>query len=259
MSFKKWTLTRRGVQVAVLLLIASPLVGLNLFNGNLAAADVLGLPLADPLAAMQVLAGSLVIVPRFFFSALAVALFYLLVGGRTFCAWICPFYLLTELADGVRKRLGSGEQTAPLAMKKWLLLLVLCVTAITGLPLFEMLSPIGMVGRAVAYGGYVALSCLLGLVLVEVAFSRRLWCRSLCPLGGLYSLLGKFSPTRVGFAPSRCNACGECCGVCPVEEVLAPSLDRGEVAIRSGECTRCGACIDACSQGALWMQITVKH
>jgi ferredoxin-type protein NapH len=253
MSFKRWTGARRGVQIGVLLLILSQLMGWQAFRGNLAAADLLGIPLADPLAALQAVIASRVIVPTFLGSALAVTIFYLLVGGRTFCAWICPVYLLTEMGDKLRGRLGSGERTAPLELKKWVLLTVLVLTAITGLPLFETLSPIGMVVRSAAFGSYPALSCLLGLVLLETVLARRLWCRSLCPLGGLYALVGRISPTRVGFSPGRCTACGECARVCPVEEVLAPSLDHGVATICSGECTRCGACIDACTSGALRM------
>lgn len=255
MTFRPWTVARRGVQIGVLLLLASPLAGLQAFRGNLAAAELLGIPLVDPLAAVQVVAASRVIVPAFLASALAVCLFYLLVGGRTFCGWVCPVYLLTEMADKLRERLGSGDRVVPLAMKKWLLLTVLVLTTITGLPFFEIISPIGMVGRAIAYGGYLSISCLLGVVLLEVVVSRRLWCRSLCPVGGLYALVGRWSPTRVGFSAARCTACGDCLRVCPVEEVLVPSLDHGAGAVSSGECTRCGACIDVCPHRALRMQL----
>jgi len=259
MSFKRWTVARRSVQILVILLLVSPLAGQTFFRGNLAAADLVGLPLADPLAALQVVLASRIMVPAFLLSALAVALFYLLVGGRTFCAWICPVYLLTEAADSVRCKLGVGERTVPLGIKKWLLLVVLCITAMTGLPLFEILSPIGMFARAVAYGGYVAISCLSGIVLVEVVLARRVWCRSICPLGGFYSLIGRFSPTQVRYSPDRCTDCGECTSVCPVEEVLEPSLGRGARRITSGDCTRCGACIDICPHEALTMKVFAKH
>lgn len=258
MSFRLWTLARRSVQVAVILLLASPLAGQPFFNGTLAAADLMGLPLVDPLAAMQAVLASRIIAPAFLASAAAVALFYFLSGGRTFCAWVCPVYLLTEAGDAIRRKAGSGGRTASLALKQWSLVLVLCITVVTGLPLFEILSPIGMVARAVAYGGYLAVSCLLGIVLVEVVLSRRIWCRSLCPLGGFYSLVGRFSPTRVRFDRSRCTACGACARICPVEEVLEPSLARGASRIVSGDCTRCGACVDACPHKALTMRVFAR-
>lgn len=251
MSFKRWTITRRMVQVTVICLIASPLAGLTIFQGTLAAGELFGLPLADPLAALQVFLATGVIVPAFMVSASGVTLFYFLLGGRTFCGWVCPVYLVTELADTLRKRLGSAEQTVPLTTKSWVLAATCGLTAITGLPLFEILSPIGMTGRAIAFGSWAALLCVGGILVLETMLARRIWCRSICPLGGFYALVGRYAPLKVAFNNSRCNRCGECSLVCPVEEVLEPSLLRGGAQISSGECTRCGACIDVCSSSAL--------
>jgi ferredoxin-type protein NapH len=251
MSFKRWTLSRRLVQLAAIGLIASPLAGLTIFQGTLAAADLFGLPLADPLAALQVVLATGLLVPAFLGSAIGVTLFYFLLGGRTFCSWVCPVYLLTELADKLRLRLGTGERILPLATKNWLLLSIFLITGVTGLPLFEIMSPIGMTGRAIAVGGWLALVCLVGLLVIEVVLARRLWCRSLCPLGGFYALVGRLAPLRLRFHQVRCTACGECSRVCPVAEVLAPSLERGTAQIHSGDCTRCACCIDCCPTNAL--------
>jgi ferredoxin-type protein NapH len=251
MTFRRWTIARRLVQLAVAGLIASPLVGLPVFRGTLAAADLLGVPLADPLATLQVVLASRVVVPSFIVPAVGITLCYFLLGGRTFCGWICPVYLLTELGDKLRDRLGSGGRIIPLTTKRWLLLIVIAVTAATGQPLFEMLSPIGMTARAIALGGWSALSCLAGLLLFEIAVSRRLWCRSLCPLGGFYAMVGRGSPLRLRFHRDRCTDCGECTRACPVEEVLVAPLEQGDPQVRAGDCTRCALCIDICPTNAL--------
>jgi ferredoxin-type protein NapH len=255
MNFRRWTIARRLVQLASVGLIASPLTGFTVFQGTLAAGDLFGLPLADPLAALQVVLASGVAVPAFILSALGVTLFYFLLGGRTFCGWVCPVHLLTEMSDKVRVLLGSGQRVIPLTTKLWTLLATVIITAITGLPLFEVLSPIGMTARAIAFSGWLALACLGGLLLLEITVGRHLWCRSLCPLGGFYSLVGSRSPLRLRFHRSRCTNCGNCTEVCPVEEVLAPSLTEGMPQVRSGDCTRCGRCIDFCAPGALTMGI----
>lgn len=251
MSFRRWTILRRLVQVGVLGLIASPLAGFTIFRGSLAAGELPGIPLADPLAALQVVLASGVVASSFLISALGVTLFYWLLGGRTFCAWVCPVYLLTEFGDKLRLLIPARSLEVPLKTKVWMLLAVACITALSGVPLFEIVSPIGMTTRAIAFGGWPALFCLAGLLLVEVILARRLWCRSLCPLGGFYSLLGRVSPLRLHFHPARCSSCGECSRVCPVAEVLSPSLEHGAEKIRSGDCTRCGLCVDCCPEGAL--------
>jgi ferredoxin-type protein NapH len=45
--------------------------------------------------------------------ACIVLLLYLLVGGRTYCSWVCPVNLLTDFAYWLRVRLGS--RAAPIS------------------------------------------------------------------------------------------------------------------------------------------------
>ncbi len=258
MAIRKWTIARRGVQLAVIALIGSPLAGLSFFQGNLSAASLFSVALADPLAFLQASLAGRVFVASFLGSALLVALFYFLLGGRTFCGWVCPVYLLTELADKIRARLGSGKRTMSLSGTRWSFVVVLLISPVAGIPLFEVVSPIGVVTRAVMFGAWLPLLLIGAILVVEVVIARRVWCRSLCPVGGFYSLLGRFSPVRVSFIESKCTNCGECTQACPVEEVLVPSLEHHAGQIVSGDCTRCGACIDVCAPGALRTVIGYK-
>ncbi len=254
----KWWIPRRTAQLTILALIASPLLGMTFFRGNLAAADLFGLPLADPLAFLQALIGGMVIVLPYLGSALLVAAFYFILGGRTFCGWICPVGLITELGEKLRRRMGSGEVTMPLTASRWSLGLVLLTVAMTGIPLFEVLSPIGIINRAIAFVSLMPLLVLAAILLVEITVSRRVWCRSLCPLGGFYSILGRFSPVRVGFIENRCTHCDDCLRVCPVEEVLTPSLKLGARQVTAGDCSRCFACVDSCHAKALSIDLFYK-
>lgn len=251
MSSSKWTIARRLVQLVMIALLASPFAGLTIFTGNLAAAELLGLPLADPLAFLQAVIGGRVLVWSYLGSVLLVVAAYWLLGGRSFCGWVCPVGLVTELADPLRRWFGTGSTTLPLTANRWTLAVVLAVVAVTSMPLFELLSPIGIVGRAIAFLAFWPLLLLLAILLVELLVARRIWCRSLCPLGGFYALLGRISPLRVGFVAQRCTHCNACVEVCPVEEVLQPSLQAAAPQVRCGDCTRCMACIDACPEQAL--------
>ena len=251
MSFRKWTTARRFVQLLMIALLSSPLAGLAIFSGNLAAAELIGIPLADPLAFLQVLFGAKVLVWSYLGSALLVTVFYFLLGGRSFCGWVCPVGFVTELADKLRPRLVLYSKTFDLSLNRWMLAITLLVVLLTSVPLFEVISPIGIVGRAVAFTAIWPMLLVVAILLVELLAARRVWCRSLCPLGGYYALIGRFSPVRVGFVKERCTHCNECINVCPVEEVLAPSLEEGARQVVAGDCTRCMACLDACPEKAL--------
>lgn len=254
----KWWIPRRTAQLFTLALIASPLLGMTFFRGNLAAADLFGLQLADPLAFLQALIGGRVLVLTYLVSALLVCAFYFLLGGRSFCGWICPVGLITELGDKLARRLGTDGKVLPLAASRWSLGLALLTVALTGIPLFEVVSPLGIVSRAVAFGSLLPLLALAAILLVETVVSRRIWCRSLCPLGGFYSLLARFSPVRIGFAKERCTHCDDCLRICPVPEVLAPSLESGLRQVTAGDCSRCLACLDSCAAKALRIDISYK-
>ncbi|MBJ6724689.1 NapH/MauN family ferredoxin-type protein [Geomesophilobacter sediminis] len=257
MSFKWWPV-RRTVQFLVLALIASPWAGLAVFRGNLAAGDLFGLSLADPLAFLQATLASRQFVPSFLLSAAIVTAFYFLVGGRTFCGWICPVYLLTELGEKLRARFGGVDRSYSLNGTRWAFAVTLVVSLAAGIPLFEVLSPLGITARAIMFRAWLPLLLPLAILIVELFVARRIWCRSLCPVGGFYSLIARFSPLRVGFETSKCNHCGVCREACPVEEVLAPSLESGARQVVSGHCTRCMRCLDSCRTKAFRVNLTYR-
>lgn len=249
MRVNRWTLIRRVVQLAMVALLASPLWSNRLFEGTLASASLLGLPLSDPLAALQVFLLTGAMVGTLAGGALLILLFYFLTGGRSFCGWVCPVQLFTDLLEMIpmARRLPRW----PLEGKRVALVLILGLTLLTGLPVFETISPIGISSRALTFGSGTAIIVLGLIAIVELAVVRRIWCRSLCPLGGFYALLGSASPVAVRFREERCTACGACQTVCSVPEVLDPSMEQGCEAVHSGECTRCGACIGVCPDDAL--------
>ncbi len=276
-----WTKVRRLVQLCFLALFAlypavhawtartrgaENLVRERLLQGHFAASALhlgpLHLNLADPMAALEIFAASHQVTVKLAVAAAIVAAFYWLLGGRTFCAWVCPLGTVLDVAEPlnrrIRKRFHLRTRELDPALKYRLLLLSLGVSAATGLTCFELISPIFAVSRAVAFGVTSGLFVVALVLAFELFVSRRGWCESLCPVGALYGLLGRVSPVRVEIDHAICDECKVCARDCITPRILDAPIDRETTAVVSGDCTLCGACIDDCPTGALTMKLAFR-
>ena len=110
----RWLVLRRASQVSILaLFLVGPWFGLWLVKGNLNYSLTLNtLPLADPLVMLQSLLARHVPERNAIIGVSLVLLFYMLVGGRSFCAWVCPVNIVTDCASALRRKLdirGGGD------------------------------------------------------------------------------------------------------------------------------------------------------
>ena len=78
----------------------------------------------------------------------------------------------------------------------------------------------------------------------------RFWCRSFCPGGALYTLLGKFRIIHIKRDEKACTLCTDCNVICPM--ALKPMTDKTGL-----ECDSCGLCIDVCGDRALKYQLKI--
>lgn len=177
--------------------------------------------------------------------------FYL---GRVFCSWICPVSFLLELCDRAR-RLLSGKpflRNGLLVAKRWLwftLIGELIVSMVLGAPLFVFLSPPGLIGREIMMAVFFRKLALEGVLVILIILlellTRRFFCRTFCPLGGLLAFVGRKRSLRVHVRVDDCNSCGRCARVCPMG--LEPNAGEG----LSAYCWNCGDCVDTCRHDAL--------
>jgi len=59
-------------------------------------------PLADPYALLQVLFTGTAVATDALIGGTVVLLVFAVAGGRTFCAWVCPMNMVTDLAERLR-------------------------------------------------------------------------------------------------------------------------------------------------------------
>lgn len=251
----KWLFLRRSSQIGILLLfLVGPWFGWWIVKGNLSYSYTLGLlPLTDPYVLLQSLVSGQIPQRLAIIGMAIVVAFYLVVGGRSFCSWVCPINLVTDLAAWLRARLGvKGGPHVSRSVRYWILGATLAVGALTGTIAWEMLNPVSMLHRGLIFGIGLAWIVVLTIFLFDVFVMRNGWCGHFCPVGAFYSLIGRFSVLRIRL-PKRndCNDCMDCFAVCPEQQVIRPALkainNTGPL-ILEANCTNCGRCIDVCSK-----------
>ncbi|NOX58333.1 MAG: 4Fe-4S binding protein [Planctomycetes bacterium] len=222
-------------------------------KGTLWSMRLFGVSISDPLAAAEMLAASKTIHWPMLLSILIPVLLTVILG-RVFCSWICPAYLLLEITGKLRKLLRLAEiEPANVQYShanKYILLVVgLLLTACVSVPIFALIYPPAVISRLVhawIFGtAATAMLVILGaIVLFELFVSPRWWCRTMCPGGALYGLLGWARPVRVKLKSDLCTGCMECVPVC--EAGINPITESESI-----ECDNCGVCLRHCGDKAL--------
>jgi len=250
----KWLLLRRTSQLLVLaLFLAGPWVGFWVIKGSLASSVLLDtVPLTDPYLLLQsLLAGQGIALTALLGSGLVV-IFYIAVGGRAYCSWICPMNIITDLAAWLRHRFNLGPGfSLPRNSRYWVLAATLAVAVLGATLAWELINPVGILYRGAVFGMGFGWAIVAAVFAFDLLVSRRGWCGHLCPTGAFYSLLGTTSLIRVRAGNRHlCTECMDCYAVCPEPQVIAPAMKedgKGPV-ILSANCTNCGRCVDICSQ-----------
>ncbi len=255
-SAHRWLLLRRSVQLGVLaLFLAGPWLGWWVVKGNLNYSLTLDtLPLADPLVMLQSLLTGHAPERNAIIGVAIVLAFYLLVGGRVYCAWVCPVNIVTDAASALRRRLdirGGGD--LPRQTRYWMLALILALAAGTGSIVWELVSPVSLLPRGLIFGMGGGWLLIAGIFLFDLFVMKRGWCGHLCPVGAFYGLLGRVGLVRVSATRREdCNDCLDCFAACPEQHVIRLPLKGAHKGvgpmIKDSDCTSCGRCIDVCAK-----------
>jgi len=197
--------------------------------------------------------------------------------GRFFCGYICPlgttFDLLYKILP-VAKKSKAGMRIDP--GWKYLVLILILVSAFFGLNLSHWAAPLSLVSRFYALliqpvslfalqtldvkicssdclvlappFKYQALLLLTGLFILFIVLnqnSKRFWCRYLCPVGGFLALLGNLSPVKRKVSDS-CTNCGLCQIKCPMQAILSDPRKTDP-----SQCILCHTCLRVCPERAI--------
>lgn len=203
-----------------------------------------------PLASMACPLGVLVnfsALKLFPFITLGILVMVGTLGGRFVCGWLCPFGFMQDLLYKIRSRKFSVPQWTGYTKYAVLVGLVLAVPFFwPGKPYtFCDFCPSGTIESTIpwaflgVFNGFVPrffirISVLLAVIALAVLVSRG-FCRTLCPLGAIFSFFNRFSLFRFSLEYEKCDDCGVCAELCPVD--IDP-VDQ----MNGAECVRCLDC-----------------
>ncbi len=255
-SKNKYLILRRFSQISIMFLyIMANVWGINVLTGNLSSSLLLDvIPLSDPYAVLQMFIAGAVISADILIGAAIIVVFYMLIGGRAFCSWVCPINMITDLSNYIRRKAGFNQiqkrQPATRNMRYYIIAISLIISFALGITAFEFISPISMMHRGIIFGLGFGWAAMVIIFLFDLFVLKNGWCGHICPLGGFYSLLAKFSFIKVSHDSYKCTECMECKEVCPENQVLH-MVGKKTMKVLSGECTNCARCIEVCNDDAL--------
>jgi ferredoxin-type protein NapH len=247
---------RRFVQIGLLFLYFSAnAYGFKILTGTLSSSNLFqAIPLSDPFALLQMFSAGAILSVDVLIGGFIILVFYMSIGGRAFCSWVCPINMVTDTANWLRRKLYLDKIEKKVWLSKnvryWVFGLALVLSFLSGVAAFEMVSPIAMLHRGIVFGMGMGFAAVLCLFLFDLFAVKNGWCGHLCPLGAFYSLVSKQNVLVVKHNQPNCTLCMKCKDVCPEKQVLAIVGKRsGDVVF--GECTKCGRCIEVCEDDAL--------
>ena len=169
----------------------------------------------------------------------------LLWGRAVYCGWLCPFGAVQELVNEIARKLKVPQYTVPFPVHerlwaiKYIILLVLFGVSLDSMATAEQLAEVEPFKTAITLRfdrtwPFVTYAVLL--IVVNI-FTRKVFCRYLCPLGAALALPTKL---RVFDWLKRRKECGNPCRLCDKEcEVQAIHPDGH---INYQECHYCLDC-----------------
>ena len=209
-----------------------------------------------------------------------------LLFGRIYCSVICPMGILQDIITYISKWRSKKKKRYTYSPAKnilrWMIVGITTIAFFCGFTVvLALLDPYSAYGRIVVstfrpiymqgnnllesvfshfdnYTFYKVDASIMDLTSLGIAITTlliicilawkhgRTWCNTMCPVGTVLGLLGRFSLFKVRIDTEKCNHCGACGAKCK-----ASCIDSPQQKIDYSRCVNCFDCLEACKQKSL--------
>ncbi|WP_297419823.1 FMN-binding protein [Clostridium sp.] len=179
-------------------------------------------------------------------------MFLTIIAGRWFCGWMCAFGAYNDLIYFISKKIFKGKfkvnekVDSTLKYAKYVVLIFIIIISWTiGSNILESTSPWDVFGQITNISTVIS-NLLIGLVLLALItigafFVERFFCRYLCPLGAVFSIISKIGITKINKPKADCGKCRACTMNCSMGLQLY-KVDK----VKGGDCINCLKCTEVC-------------
>jgi len=167
--------------------------------------------------------------------------------GRLWCGWACWTVMVLDLLPFTRP---SGRLPG-----KWGWLRYLHF----GLSLGTVLLLVYLFGFREGASGQAAVTWFIignlayyatGIGLAYALKDNRAFCKYVCPVSVPLKITSRFSLLKIGGMAEKCNDCGACVKMCPMDVRIPEYILNGQRVLTT-ECSLCQTCITVCAREAL--------
>ncbi|AQS07349.1 4Fe-4S binding protein [Clostridium beijerinckii] len=175
-----------------------------------------------------------------------------IVLGRWFCGWICVFgayndliYFISKKVFKIKFRADEKVDSILKYFKYVVLLFIIAISWTMGISILESTSPWDAFGQITDVSTIFS-SLLVGLIFlilitIGAAFIERFFCRYLCPLGAIFSIISKIGIVKINKPKADCGKCRACTMNCS----MGLPLYRVDC-VKGGDCINCLKCTEVC-------------
>lgn len=175
-----------------------------------------------------------------------------IIFGRFFCGWMCSFGFMNDLLYKISNKIFKfkfkvAERTDKLLkyIKYVILVLIAILIWTLGASSLNVLNPWNAFAQITnfrtAIFQYTLGFIILFIIIIGCMFVERFFCRYLCPLGAIFSLISRFRLFNISKPNDKCGKCRLCTNKCSMGIPLYKTSK-----VTSGECIMCLKCVETC-------------